>query len=141
MSEAYLPYAGTSGWSGSDTSLERALSNDSSGLTGKNQALLVSDLKKAGEKGLTSREWGLMHDFEHQIYSSIPSNLHLGGAIVRLKQRRDRHQVYVLPEYINGRETVSHGGSGKKNKALEAVADVLCSCLCCSTIEQRLEQL
>jgi hypothetical protein len=137
---AVLPYAGTSGWSGSSTSLERALLLDSSGLTGKNQTLFLDDLANAGERGLTSREWGQMNNFEHQIYSSVPSALHEAGFVARLSESRGRHQVYVLPEFVNGRETKAHGRK-KPNKALDAVADVLCGCLCCHQVESRLEQL
>jgi hypothetical protein len=111
---ATLPYDGTSGWSGSQTSYERATDNDKSGLTGKNQALFLADLSYAGDMGLTAREWGLMHNLEHQTYSSIPSNLHMDGQVARLKLRRGRHQVYVLPFYINGRETTLHGSMTKK---------------------------
>lgn len=109
-----LPYAGTSGWSGSVTSFERALNNDKSGLTGKHQALFITDLVFSGFDGLTSREWGLLHDFEHQTYSSIPSTLHLAGKVVRLTQRRGKHQIYVLPEYVNGRAISPHKSNKRK---------------------------
>jgi hypothetical protein len=108
-----LPYAGTSGWSGSNTSYERAQDNDKSGLTSKNQALFLKDLAVSGATGLTSREWGSLHNFEHQTYSSIPSVLHLGGAVVRLAQRRGRHQIYVLPQHVAGRETAPHASKKK----------------------------
>jgi hypothetical protein len=111
---AELPYAGTSGWSGSDTSYERAIENDKSGLTSKNQALFMTDLSFAGEAGLTAREWGLMHNFEHQTYSSIPSILHLSEAVVRLTERRGRHQVYVLPNFVRGRATAPHKSNKRK---------------------------
>jgi hypothetical protein len=54
-----LPYAGTSGWSGSQTSYERVKIVDESGATAKYQKMFLSDLRKAGNDGLTSREWGL----------------------------------------------------------------------------------
>jgi hypothetical protein len=106
--QAYLPYGGTSGWSGSSTSYERAISNDESGVTSKNQMLFMSDLLFCGEQGMTSKEWGLIHNLEHQTYSSIPSVLHEGGFVERLSNRRGRHEIYVLPEYVNGRETKPH---------------------------------
>jgi hypothetical protein len=107
-----LPYAGTSGWSGSATSYERVKTLDKSGATAKFQKMFLDDLEAAGNQGLTSREWGLMHDFEHQTYSSVPSVLHLGGYVVRLTQRRGRHQIYVLPKWVNGRAESPH----KSNK-------------------------
>ena len=111
--QAYLPYNGTSGWSGSSTSYERAMSNDENGVTSKNQMLFMSDLLFCGEQGLTSREWGELHSLEHQTYSSIPSVLHEGGFVERLAKRRGRHEIYVLPEYVNGRETKPHGRKKK----------------------------
>jgi hypothetical protein len=108
MSNAYLPYAGTSGWSGSQTSYERAIANDESGLTSKNQMLFMADLLFTGSDGLTAREWGHLHNLEHQTYSSIPSILHEGGFVERLTMKRGRHQVYVLPEFVNDRETAPH---------------------------------
>jgi hypothetical protein len=108
MSRAYLPYAGTSGWSGSQTSYERAISTDESGLTSHNQLMFMSDLLFTGAEGLTAREWGHLRNLEHQTYSSIPSILHEGGFVERLVQKRGRHQIYVLPEYVNGRETAPH---------------------------------
>ena len=110
--EATLPYANTSGWSGSATSYERVKTLDKSGATARFQKMLLQDLEQAGNEGLTSREWGEMHNLEHQTYSSVPSVLHLGGYVVRLTQRRGRHQVYVLPKWVNGRAESPH----KSNK-------------------------
>jgi len=112
--QATLPYAGTSGWTGSQTSYERVKIADDSGATAKYQRMLLTDLRQAGNQGLTSREWGLMHELEHQTYSSVPSVLHLGGYVARLTQRRGRHQVYVLPEWVNGRTLAPHKSNLKK---------------------------
>jgi hypothetical protein len=109
-----LPYAGTSGWSGSQTSFERVKIADKSGATAKYQKMFLSDLRQIGNQGLTSREWGLMHEFEHQTYSSVPSVLHLGGFVARLTQRRGRHQVYVLPEWVNDRTLAPHKSNQQK---------------------------
>jgi hypothetical protein len=109
-----LPYAGTSGWSGSATSYERADKLDKSGATARYQKMLLDDLEQAGNQGLTSREWGEMHNMEHQTYSSVPSVLHLAGYVVRLTQRRNRHQVYVLPKWVNGREESPHNSNKVK---------------------------
>lgn len=68
----------------------------------------MSDLLFTGEQGLTSKEWGDIRNLEHQTYSSIPSVLHEGGFVERLSNRRGRHEIYVLPEYVNGRETKPH---------------------------------
>jgi hypothetical protein len=111
---ATLPYAGTSGWSGSQTSFERVKIRDESGMTAKYQKMFLVDLEVAGNAGLTSREWGLLHNLEHQTYSSVPSVLHLGGYVARLTQRRNRHQIYVLPQWVNDRTLSPHKSNVKK---------------------------
>ena len=51
--QAELPYAGTSGWAGSDASRERAITADRAGITGRRQAQTISIVNAAGERGLT----------------------------------------------------------------------------------------
>jgi hypothetical protein len=51
-----LPYAGTSGWSGSETSRERAEDLDKSGITIKRQQFVLSELLMLGKQGITWRE-------------------------------------------------------------------------------------
>jgi hypothetical protein len=109
----------TSGWSGSETSHERAVSEDASGTTHYRQnevvrllgrhTRTVKGLMGGREAGLTVadiREWTGWH---HGQASSALSVLHKEGKIARLTERRDRCAVYVLPEYVDGRETAPHG--------------------------------
>jgi hypothetical protein len=45
----------------------------------------------------------------HGSASGTLSNLHRVGRIVRLRQVRQRCKVYVLPEFVNERETEPYG--------------------------------
>jgi len=106
-----LPYAGTSGWSGSDTSLARAIDDDTSGRTSQRQAATLESLRQAGDIGLTWKELGEIHDWHHGKASAVLSVLHKTGRIARLTERRNRCKVYVHLDHVNDRHTEPHGGS------------------------------
>lgn len=111
-----LPYAGTSGHSGSSTSRERAEHEDSSGVTGKRQGRVLEHVDYLGTEGATVREIRIGLSLHHGQASAALSNLHSAGHLVRLTERRERCQVYVTPDNVNGREVVPHRsqvGSGK----------------------------
>ena len=103
------PYAGTSGHSGGATSEERALREDADGTTGKRQALVLDLLRDWGENGMTVRE--VLHEtgLHHGQASSALTHLHKGGLAARLTERRSKCFVYVLPEFVNGREVSEPG--------------------------------
>ena len=103
-----LPYAGTSGWSGSETSRERAEDLDKSGITIKRQQFVLSELLCSGKRGMTWRELD-QYFSHHGVTTNLLSVLHKAGAIQRLSERRDRCLVYVLPEFVYGRETQAQG--------------------------------
>lgn len=110
-----LPYAGTSGWSGSDTSKERAEWNDNSGVTSRNHktALELLHFKKAD--GLTWAELAAITQWHHGTSSGVLSVLHKEGVIARLSEvRRNRCKVYVHPDYVLGRTTDAHGRKPKE---------------------------
>jgi hypothetical protein len=48
----------------------------------------------------------------HGSVSRVLSDLHKAGLLCRLSEVRNRCKVYVLPEYVGGRETEPHGGRG-----------------------------
>ena len=98
------PYAGTSGWSGSETSKDRAIQNDKDGTTSKRQQDTLCDLFDAGYYGLTWYELAKIQEVHHGSASGALSVLHKAGLIVRLKERRNKSAIYVLPKYVNGRE-------------------------------------
>jgi len=99
-----LPYAGTSGWSGSEASRDRALEDDLMGRTTKRQAETMLELLKAKEKGLTWSELGEIKGWHHGTASGVLSVLHKVDAIVRLKERRNKCSIYVMRGFVNNRE-------------------------------------
>jgi hypothetical protein len=108
MTDVVLPYNGTSGWSGSDTSRARAEYLDGSGITSKRQKEAMRLLAMSGKRGVIVHEFSEYIDAHHGSGSGVLSNLHLARRIARLKEKRDGCEVYVLPAFIDGRETVPH---------------------------------
>ena len=99
------PYAGTSGWKGSDASHDRVTEDDSSGVTSHRQKQTLLDLASAGIRGLTWKELGELHGWHAGQSSGCLSVLHLEGMVARLTERRNRCSIYVLPAFVNGRVT------------------------------------
>lgn len=125
LPEPVLPYAGTSGWSGSETSRSTVVDQDNDGRTlDKQQQALRSfgthntygqgeDAHYIGRSyGLTWRELDTLTSWGHGSTSRVLSDLHKAGLLARLSEVRNRCKVYVLPEYVAGRETEPHGGRG-----------------------------
>jgi hypothetical protein len=100
------PYAGTSGWSGTDTSRERAVRADKSGITTERQRLMLRYVSASYERGVTVAEARRDLELHHGQASGVLSNLHHGGHLALLAERRNRCHVYVLPENVAGRDTV-----------------------------------
>lgn len=109
MINGVLPYAGTSGWSGSETSKDRALTEDSSGITAERQRKVLNELQFAGEMGLTWKELADLYKWHHGQASGVLSVLHKEGMIARLTIRRNKCAVYVLPNQVKGRDVAEHG--------------------------------
>lgn len=104
VNDATLPYAGTSGHSGTDTSEERARTEDADGTTAKRQRMVVAWLQARGHYGGTVRELRQRFVWHHGQASAALTNSHQGGKIARLTEKRDRCKVYVAPEFVLGRE-------------------------------------
>jgi hypothetical protein len=104
MTEQIIPY-GTkgSGWSGSETSRERAEREDASGITGKRQAQVFALLATHTSKGMTVKEVEDALSIGHGPASSALTHLHRAERVVRLQERRMNQQVYVLRGYAGGR--------------------------------------
>lgn len=102
--EPVLPYNGSSGHSGTDTSKERADTNDKTGKTKKLQNLTLRLMDERQEFGITWGELALLLNVHHGSASCVLSVLHKGGLLVRLNERRGRSKVYVLPKWVAGRE-------------------------------------
>lgn len=109
FTEPVLPYAGTSGFSGTDTSERRARMRDRNGETAKAQADVLMLLTDAGTEGMTWNELGERLGLHHGTVSGALSVLHKAGKIARLVERRNRSKVYVMPHYVNGRMTEYQG--------------------------------
>lgn len=104
-----LPYAGTSGWSGSATSHARAVNADRDGTTSAHQQRALESLSWRGSDGVTWRELADEYGWHHGTASGVLSVLHKEGVIARLSISRSRCKVYVLPDYVDGRDTERHG--------------------------------
>lgn len=104
-----LGYNGTLGWSGSDTSRERAEDEAESGLASARLSFALDLVSRAGPFGLTWNELGALADWHHGKASGVLSNLHKMGSIARLHDRRGRCKIYVTPENVLGRLTERHG--------------------------------
>lgn len=120
MPPLLIPYAGTSGWTGSDTSRERAERNDSDGTTKRRQDQVYEAVRAAADSGVTAYE--LCQHLNLPTNSVAPSltNLHHEGCIARLKERRGRHEVYVLPDHVGDRPVAPYRGRRALSKTEQA---------------------
>lgn len=109
MMDAVLPYAGTSGWSGSEASYVRAVQADKAGVTSARQSQVLAFVLSRGEQGATFVEVGERFGFHHGTSSGVLSVLHKAGLLARLTVKRGKCQVYVHPDFIQGRDTARHG--------------------------------
>lgn len=97
MSTAFVPYKGTAGWSGTDTSKARAQDNLRSGREENNQHRALSILKMS-PAGKTWKELATITGWHHGTASGVLSVLHKGDKIVRSTAIRDRCKVYFHPD-------------------------------------------
>lgn len=98
-----LPYRGTSGHSGTDTSKERASRLDKSGKTAQTQKKVLNILEQMRDYGVTWKELADWLQLHHGTVSGALSVLHKTGYISRLKDKRNGCKVYVMPNYVSGR--------------------------------------
>jgi len=99
-SQAYVPYNGTAGWSGTETSKDRALYNLRSGKEYTDQQMALM-LLKHNPSGLTWKEFAHRAELHHGSASGVLSVLHKSGAILRTTRKRDRCKVYMSIEYAD----------------------------------------
>lgn len=85
------PYAGSMGW-------------DGSGATSLNQSQTFNHVRAQGERGLTWFELAEIMNWHHGTASGQLSVLDKVGLLRRLKEKRGRSSVYVVAQYVNGRE-------------------------------------
>lgn len=91
----------TEGWSGSATSHERA--QHAKDTASARQRYVVDLVSERGRTGMTWREVGRSTGWHHGQVSGILSVLHQVGQLERLTIRRERCEVYVVPEFVAGR--------------------------------------
>ncbi len=108
-----LLYAGTSGFSGTESSESRMRFEDESGRTTARQQFVIALAADAMGDGITVHEVeAAMRRVEPQVHhgtaSGVLSNLHGMHRLDLLKEKRGGCQVYVLPESVLGRVTVPH---------------------------------
>jgi predicted transcriptional regulator len=95
MSNAFVPYNGTAGWSGTETSQQRALYNLRTGKEYNNQQKALALLKEARANGLTWKELSEHTGMHHGTASGVLSVLHKEGEIARLYRTRGRCKIYI----------------------------------------------
>ena len=90
----------------------------------KRQRLVLISTGQRREKGYTVKEFRDKEKFHHGTASSLFTTLHMRGLLVALQEVRNGATVYVLPEYVNGRETRPYR---RQNQPLsvDEIADVL----------------
>jgi hypothetical protein len=116
--ELVLPYAGTSGHSGSDTSSERARRMDTSGKTSDLQRLAMSMIISSEDFGVTWKELADRLNVHHGSASGVLSVLHLAGKIERLTATRNRCKIYVSPDWVFFRPTETPKSKQPKRKTI-----------------------
>lgn len=119
-----LPYGGTSGWSGAQTSHDRATRQDSNGTTSKRQRDTIRLLNDCGERGATWRDLSRTLELHHGSASGVLSALHKTGVIARLSEQRDGCLVYVMPQFVGGRETTSYRPNVSARLLVEILQDI-----------------
>lgn len=105
MEKASLPYAGTSGWSGSSASEERARDLDATGRTGRLQRRVEEHVALRHIFGVTIAELReAMPDEHHGSLSSALTCLSKDGRLLRTTKKRGRCSVYVAPQWLRDGE-------------------------------------
>lgn len=74
------------------------------------------EARRHGAYGMTVREYRDKYDIHHGIASAHLSNLHAAGYLAKLKQRRERCGIYVVPSEVGGRATVPHVSNAPKRR-------------------------
>ena len=116
-----LPYGGTTGGTGSDASVARANREARDGIATRRQHEVIDALMDSGRRGATWAELADRLGYHHGQVSAPLSVLHQAGVIQRLAERRGRSSVYVMPEYVDDRDT----SEWRPNVSARLLVDVL----------------
>jgi hypothetical protein len=93
------PYNGTGGHAGTDTSRDRAELEVADGTLAERQQKILDTLEAHGSAGATWNEIGRQLYLHHGQVSGALSNLHSGGHVFMLKERRNRSHPYVHAKF------------------------------------------
>lgn len=110
MSEPTLPYeevdgTATAGHAGSEASRERAESEARDGTASRRQKITLDLLSEASTRGMTWRDLSEATGWHHGQASGALSVLHKTARVARLRMKRDKCQIYVLPSLVYDRPT------------------------------------
>lgn len=78
--------------------------------TSRSKELLNQALADMGHDGLTNNEAGELLGMSPGTVSGQLSVMNRIGMVARLNERRNGQSVYVLPRYVNGRDTIPFRG-------------------------------
>jgi hypothetical protein len=86
---------------------DRVIEHNGHVITAKNERRCYAYIHTMAVKGATSREIEEFTGRGHGSISGALSELHAKGAVACLTKRRDGQRIYVLPEFVRGRDTVT----------------------------------
>lgn len=98
----------TGGWSGSASSRDRAVYEETSGVRGSRQRQVLDLVRASGARGMTDREVQQALVIGHGSSSGTLTRLHRQGLLERLLERREHNEVYVLPEHAGDRPRAAY---------------------------------
>jgi hypothetical protein len=96
------------GWSGSDTSKERAEREEKTGVGGWRRKQVHALIEGRAAQGMTCHEVETELGIGHGAASAALTHLHRAGFLRRLSERRNGQEVYVHPDHVNGREQAAY---------------------------------
>jgi hypothetical protein len=103
--EPSLGYNDTSGHQAAESSAEGVRHADVTGITAKAQKYALIMATQGGRNGVTVAELRERHgSLHHGRISAALTNLHKAGRLAALRERRGHCGIYVLPEFVEGRE-------------------------------------
>ena len=114
-----LAYATGSGSVRVDTSEEGEKTRDTE--TVKVQRVAMRLMAKRKRRGITSIDLLQIPGVKPNLVSTALTNLHIDNEIVRLKARRDKAYIYVLPEFVGDREINPYMPQAVRLKTEEAL--------------------
>ena len=121
------PYNGTGGWSGTQTSKDRAERMVSTGDLSRTQACVIQQLSAQKYDGCTVHEIAILRQdgegyMHHGSVSGALSNLHQHGKISRLESKRNNCHIYVLNAFVGDRQ-LSPFSPHKRKKTKFSLSD------------------